>query len=868
MKPRFALDLTDDVIGLLERSGDMWRRIGTADLGSPDMDTELAALRRLAEDRAPDGFFTKLILPNAQILYFEAETPGLDSQARRAQIRATLEGRTPYAVDDLAFDWSRSGDRSRVAVLARLTLTEAESFADAHGFRPAAFVAVPPAGAFAGEPFFGLTDCAPRHLPPGDRYDRDQDPVQVTASDDPAPVARPEGAVPAQEAAGADPVAPGTGGPMVCTADLPVVPDAEPIADPAGARRADEAHADEQPADEAPFIAIEDDLDLSDTLQGTASPVAHVDLPAPAPAEPSVLIAALPADIGMAPLPAPGAFQSRRAPGPSGDEGDRLATVQPRLGGFASVPRTRLVPPAPMVPEEAAETLATAQIGEGLAGQAAAQPTAPTVGAADRPTFLSTRRADVPDVPAPVAVASVRQRLVDRSIFGGRRAPRAAGRAAVNFWLILPAVGLALSALLLWAFLFTRTTPPQTALTPPPTTSTPMAPTTAALPAPTGTEPATDQTAQTTAEVAAQTPAAPAPAVTAGKPAATPAVPDLPVPALSATPPAAVATVAPDASGGGTDLPSDQPAPASPAPDVPQTDLKIADSPLPAQPLPQPFGTLLRYDDRGQIIATPEGVVAPGGFTLFSGKPPALPKARPAGLAPKPAATPPATISPATAAPAAAPAAAAAPPADPRLAGFKPKPRPAAVAKAAEAAQKAAQAAAQAAAAAEAATASATDLAVASSRRPGPRPKGFAKIVAASRAATAPKLATGVDTSAVSAAVAEAQQTQPNAPATDTSAQAVEEPDVQPGVPDMPTTRTVAKKSTIANAINLNKINLIGIYGSSNSRRALVRLPSGRYLKLKVGDQLDGGQVVAISDSQLGYVKGGRTVVLDLLEKG
>jgi Tfp pilus assembly protein PilP len=82
----------------------------------------------------------------------------------------------------------------------------------------------------------------------------------------------------------------------------------------------------------------------------------------------------------------------------------------------------------------------------------------------------------------------------------------------------------------------------------------------------------------------------------------------------------------------------------------------------------------------------------------------------------------------------------------------------------------------------------------------------------------------------------------------------------------MPTTRTVAKKATYANAIDLGKINLIGVYGSANSRRALVRMPSGRYVKVKIGDRLDGGQVAAIADSELSYVKNGKTYVLKILK--
>ncbi|MGB2892436.1 MAG: hypothetical protein WBC03_05805, partial [Albidovulum sp.] len=95
-----------------------------------------------------------------------------------------------------------------------------------------------------------------------------------------------------------------------------------------------------------------------------------------------------------------------------------------------------------------------------------------------------------------------------------------------------------------------------------------------------------------------------------------------------------------------------------------------------------------------------------------------------------------------------------------------------------------------------------------------------------------------------------------------------DEPEPLEAVPNMPTTVTVARQATVKNAIDLGKINLIGVYGSSANRRALVRMPSGRLLKVKIGDRLDGGQVAAIGDSELTYVKGGRSFTLKIQKNG
>lgn len=93
---------------------------------------------------------------------------------------------------------------------------------------------------------------------------------------------------------------------------------------------------------------------------------------------------------------------------------------------------------------------------------------------------------------------------------------------------------------------------------------------------------------------------------------------------------------------------------------------------------------------------------------------------------------------------------------------------------------------------------------------------------------------------------------------------AVPVPQTQAVAPTIPTTASVARQATQNNVLNLRKINLIGVYGSSADRRALVRLSSGRYRKVKIGDRIDGGRVAAISSSELRYVKGNNSIVLKM----
>ncbi len=283
---------------------------------------------------------------------------------------------------------------------------------------------------------------------------------------------------------------------------------------------------------------------------------------------------------------------------------------------------------------------------------------------------------------------------------------------------------------------------------------------------------------------------------------------------------------------------------------------------------PMAAGTVTPFDPRGLVQATPEGTLSPEGFTVFAGPPPRKPPQTPTRFAEDPVAE---TGS-----------------ADLRLAQIRPRPRPgdlleqnertqfggltrselaairprlrpeSAQERALAAAQSAARSDAEAARAASLANAvegavqeavttpepavdpraTGTRLAVASSLKPKDRPGNFTRLVQRAR---------------------EQQET---APAIRTaSAAAVKPRTVSPSIPSK---ANVAKQATVRNAINLRKVNLIGVYGKPSARRALVRLANGRYQKVSVGDRVDGGRVVAISEKELRYQKNGRNVTLKM----
>ncbi|QCO57192.1 hypothetical protein EOK75_15625 (plasmid) [Pseudorhodobacter turbinis] len=204
MKPNFALNITDDAASLLHRTARGWTEVGSVDFDNPDLGAALGYLRSSAVGLAPHGITTKLVLPPSQILYTTVAAPGPDKAAREEQIRAGLEGLTPYDVGDLVFDWSGTGPEVQVAVVARETLDEAEAFATAHRFNPVSFVTTPGDGQFSGEPWFGPTALSTTLLPTGEEVARDQAPISATSSEAEATLKADEDALHKIEAAKAE----------------------------------------------------------------------------------------------------------------------------------------------------------------------------------------------------------------------------------------------------------------------------------------------------------------------------------------------------------------------------------------------------------------------------------------------------------------------------------------------------------------------------------------------------------------------------------------------------------------------------------------------------------------------------------------
>ncbi|WP_233501454.1 hypothetical protein, partial [Thalassococcus profundi] len=252
-------------------------------------------------------------------------------------------------------------------------------------------------------------------------------------------------------------------------------------------------------------------------------------------------------------------------------------------------------------------------------------------------------------------------------------------------------------------------------------------------------------------------------------------------------------------------------------------------------PVPAPAGTVFDIDDRGLVRAVATGALNADGVLIYAGLPPAVPPGRPVPGSPD------APVTEETRAE------------QDRLQGFRPAARPDGIVERnersllqgvsrAELAQLRPTIRPEVAKLAEEADVTATAQAIDTSPKPLRRPRDIERIVAEARARAA-------------------STPEPEPEVQVASAAAVAPRAVQPSIPS---TANVAQRATVRGALDMRRISLIGVYGKPAARRALVRLPNGRYQKVQVGDRIDGGRVAAIGDSDLRYTKGGRSATLSM----
>ena len=338
----------------------------------------------------------------------------------------------------------------------------------------------------------------------------------------------------------------------------------------------------------------------------------------------------------------------------------------------------------------------------------------------------------------------------------------------------------------------------------------------------------------------------------------------------------------------------DRVATVQPAPLVPPTG---PDRPPAAMPPPPPPGTAFAVGPDGRVDPAPEGAPTPDGITLYTGLPPTRPPARPpetilspgsvhqdpalAGLRPRPRPDDaPAEVEPAE------PPALPSEPEGTAIADVRPgsddgapapTPPPAAATDlATDAAVEAPEVAVEQAVADALSGGAGPPLSLlptAPDEADAPSPRAIDDAVAASlfRAAetTLPLTIAGATSVVEDTASAFARSLRPlprpdDPPAPRVRQAAAPVTTAPAAEPQIPTRASVARRATLDNVLALNRLSLVGVFGAEGARRALIRLPSGRFEKVKVGDRLDGGRVRAIEDGRVIYVRGSRAVALEM----
>lgn len=804
MKPSFALNLSHDGLSLLHRAKGGWRVVDEVALDDPDLSDKLRYLHKTAAGLAGGQLVAKLVIPNSQILYKTVDIPTDAGDQRETLIRKALEGATPYDLDDLVFDWvDGDQDTVHVAAVARKTLAEAETFAADHRFNPVSFVAIPEDNEFPGEPFFGETEIAQTILGDGETIERDDVAIAVVGHIEP------------------------TNAPQKATDIQPPEPEPDP-----------------EPADVSDDEGV---VDIPDTDE--APPPSTPDEPEPTQA-------------------AAGMFATRRVETDHPAPGSKLGKIEARfvlygdkLNPEENKPQEEIdpeSPPAPKlgsalkIPEITPMPVTAPSIAGGKKEKPFKIPKAPGAKFSEAMQKLDTRKA--PDFtrgtpPKPLNREAEAEAL---TVFGARRHKDIGGKPKyLGLFLTLALVAVLVLVALISSVFVNQPVEISRLLG---RSAAPVGP--AEL---VGVEASPDITTLPLPEIDAtdfSNPDAstllPAPELEqASLTAPDQAVQDLYQPTESELAETDEPQLSTQEIFSSTGIWSRAPTPpidldadrirdlyvasidrqviSHDAVALPGTGLGTGDHPPGRYLPPLPEGTVFDLDARGFVRATADGTLTPRGIFVFLGKPAVVPNIRPREAE---------VVSDA--------------PATQNLNTTRPIARPENLIQQNERAQLGGKTRSELGAIRPVLRPSSpqdndtaedftpTDLAVLSSRSPVIRPANFATVVEKSRAAAAKEAALSGAVSTVSAGA------------------------VAPATPSIPTSASVARQATVENAINLSKVNLIGIYGSSSDRRALVRLKNGRYLKVKVGDRLDGGKVAAIGTAKLQYIKRKRTITLEL----
>lgn len=883
MKPSFALDLRSSVIALLHRTSRGWTKVGDASLEAPDFGEALAFMRSTALGLSPRGITTKLILPNAQILYTKVTAPVAEPWTRTRRIGAALEGLTPYRLDELAYDWCETATGVQVAVVAKETLEEAETFARDHRFNPVCFVAVPEAGTFLGEPLFGQSRLSKSILAKDETVERDSEAVRVVGRD--APKAKASAATPptvdVDQAASAK-----TNAPAVAVAVLDPVPAADASNDPPPATTSKELPAPILgPFREAeaakPAIAEPATVDPAIAEPATVEP-ATID-PAPvktapvesAPVE-SVLAEAGPADSAQAVVREPSPAQSSKdaaavpqepvvppdqAPASEAEapEAPMLVDVdsdnddpRPNNDPKPSPALKKGAPVAASVKAKAPRDARLQALGPSPMARAGATRTGVARPAAAKPlpktTAIARPSAALPWQPLPVNPAKGRSRSAvalagTRAALGRITSARDGVTPKQRRFVVLVVTAVLvalLGAVAIWASLSLGTNEAQNS-TPAPAPATGLSDdSTAAITANRSTTPKTTSSQVPSAQDEALADDQSVDTADAGLPLTPPDGP-APTAALVAE---NIPTASALSSGKDGSFPTGVDTPPVSQDPIALPDLQgAADTPPILPPSPPPYGAnLALHPSPASPPALSEDVMAPGGDLTLAGKPSTAPPARPKDLVPSVAIEEAVVVQ------------------DPSLAGKRPLGRPVDLVPVTVAPTDPENVAPESRFASLRPQARPADLTTSSPASKAPLAEGFALASSPIPPARPADVSKGID-DALAVALNQApteDQLAPELPVAEPEAE------VETLAPTLPTNASVAKQATEVNALKTNRVALLGIFGTQANRYAMIRMMSGQVKKVQMGDSVEGGRIAGITSDAVKYQKGNRIITLSM----
>ena len=852
MKIDFALFLSPGGIALAHRQdAGHWSMIAETSLEVADLAAALKTIRLAGETRSNEAFKTLLVLPDDQILYTKFPAYGEDAASQRAHISRNLDGLTPYALDELTFDWRDQGDgRVAVAVVAKETLQEAQDFARVHGFNGVAFAASPPAERFPDVPIFTIS---------GEKPD-----VQLAGSglqfgpDEWTPEPAPQMVATAKREA-ANPETSEDGG------EASSLPSTEPTPSFKSRRGAADTTSGKLVATREPRLDLRGTSDVSQTVKSTPLTATKT---TPAAPQKSIEVSAERSPEATQPP----SRADTKPPKLSTDVFQRITGITPDEIDINS-PDTQVAKPTrPMRSGRG--------IGSVLASLSGGSRRSRTATATPEPQFERATsalhggaEAAVPSDPDAKAQDPAPKPMGGKTVFS--TPPKTAGPSVRLGLMLTVMLLLGLALLALWSILFM----PQGSIA----RLFGLNDAEIAL----AVEPSIEETFAEDDMLAGLTePQSILPDIDADMdfPELADAEPELTLPSLEETeqfyavngiwqrPPEYFTS--PQVNDDNHDIYTASIDPIVPVFDafalaIPQD---MASSDRPGRfASPPPFGTRFTLDQDGLVAPTPEGALTAQGVRVVLGTPPVLPVPRNAEAAPE------GTDIILAGDVALAGFRPTERPSDlqetrerqllgglsrSELASFRPTTRPPSVQEVALATRAAEERQAEALAAAASASAAvsegrealidlegsngaliqlagASDLAIARSSLPSLRPADIEELIARAQRATDGNSGATVTTA--------------SAPAPQASSS-----------PSIPSNASVSRAATMENAISLRNINLIGVSGSESNRRALVRLSSGRFVTVTVGDRLDGGRVAAIGAGSLQYVKNGRNISLDV----